>query len=249
MRLLCEQLLDEGEVQAPPTPMRILASLRGICEVKIGDQPFAGVLAPSESGLIVQVRRADAPERQRFTIGHETGHTLLPGFREARQYRCNGGPNWLERMCDVAGGELLLPRRLFEPMMVEGDFALETVEGLARLFDASIEACARRVVSLHPEPALLLVLSDRHKPAEAGREDTLPSKLRLDYSFRQGSWPFLMAHKSVSESCLGRALEGEILNETGSIDELCSDPVGAVDISAKRYGRKGRVLALVRRTK
>lgn len=249
MRMLCEQLLDEGEVQGPPTPVKLLASLRGIKDIQAAEQPFAGVLAPCEDGLAVRVRRADGRERQRFTICHESGHTLLPGFRQARQYRCNGEQTWLERMCDIAGAELLLPKRFFAPRAAAGDFDLKTVEELAWLFDASVEATARRAVALHSEPAMLLVLSDRHKPAEKGREEECPTRLRLDYSVRQGDWPFVMPHKSAAESGLGRAFEGEILNETGSIDELCADAVGAVRISAKRYGTKGRVLALVRRAK
>lgn len=249
IRVLCEELLEEGEVAGPPTPLEMLASLRGINDIEAVDQPFAGVLAPHEGGLAVRVRRADARPRQRFTIGHETGHTLLPGFRQARQYRCNGEQTWLEQMCDVAGAELLLPRRFFVPLMAAGDFSLDTVEKLARVFEASVEASANRTVALHPEPAMLLVLSERHKPSEAGHEDELPARLRLDYSIRQGEWPFVLPHKSASDTGLGRALQGEILDEQGSIDELCADAIGAVRISAKRYGRNGRVLALVRRAK
>jgi len=247
MRLLCEELLEQGEVEEPPTPVKMLASLRGINDIQVIDQPFAGVLAPSEGGLAVMVRRADGRERQRFTICHESGHTLLPGFRQQRQYRCNGERTWLERMCDIAASELLLPKRFFEPRLKEGDFDLKTVEELSGVFDASIEASARRAVSLHEEPALLLVLSDRHKPSEKGREADCPTKLRLDYRVGHGEWPFMPQHKSASESGLSRALAGELIDETGSIDELCSDDIGPVHISAKRYGRDGRVLALVRR--
>ncbi len=249
MRLLCEQLLDEGEVTGPPTPVEMLASLRGISDIKVANQPFAGVLAPCEDGLAVRVRRADGRERQRFTICHESGHTLLPGFRQNPQFRCNGERTWLERMCDVAGAELLLPKRFFAPQLAEGNFDLDTVEELARMFDASIEASARRAVMLHSEPAMLLILSDRHKPAETGHEEECPTRLRLDYSVRRGDWPFIKRHKSASAAGLARALEGEILDEIGSIDELCSDAIGAVRISAKRYGRNGRVLALVHRAK
>lgn len=247
MRLLCEQLLDEGEVEGPPTPVEMLASLRGITDIEVAEQPFAGVLAPGANGLAIRVRRADGRERQRFTICHEAGHTLLPGFRQRRQYRCNGERTWLERMCDVAGTELLLPKRFFEPRMAAGDFNLSTVEELAWAFDASIEASARRAISLHPEPALLLVLSERHKPSESGREQELPKKLRLDYSVSQGGWPFLLRHKSASVEGLARTLEGEILDEEGSIDELSSTPIGPVKLNAKRYGKQGRVLAMVRR--
>src|SRR5262245_12501176 len=48
MRLLCEDLLEEGEVVEPPTPVKMLASLRGINDIQVVDQPFAGVLAPAD---------------------------------------------------------------------------------------------------------------------------------------------------------------------------------------------------------
>lgn len=249
MRLLCEELLSEAEVTEPPTPLKMIASLRGIREIRSADQPYAGILTPGDAGFTVAVRKGDGHERQRFTIGHETGHTLLPGFRDARQLRCEGPRNWLERMCDVAGSELLLPRRLFSPMMAEGNFDLGTIEAIGEAFEASVEATARRAVALHTGPALLLVLSERHKPTEAGSEEKLAPKLRVDYAVPHGEWPFALRHKSANEKGLGRVLEGEILDGRGNIDELLADEVGPVQISAKRYGRKGKVLALVRRVK
>lgn len=247
MRQLCTDLLEKAEIVEPPVPVRMLASLRGIASIEEAEQPFAGMLQPGDDGFEVFVRRRDGRERQRFTIGHETGHTLLPGFHEARQYRCDGPRDWLEQMCDVAGAELLLPKHLFEPLAAESRLDLPTAERLAGQFEASIEATARRAVSLNELPAMLVVLSERHKPTEAGREEDLPARLRVDYHVAKGEWPFIPQHKSASEDGLARTLEGEFLDEYVSIDELCTEPVGRVRVSAKRYGSKGRVLALIER--
>jgi uncharacterized protein DUF955 len=247
MRRLCESLLEEAEVVEPPVPVKMLASLRGIASIEEAEQPFSGLLRPGEQGFEVRVRRGDGYERQRFTICHEAGHTLLPGFREARQFRCNGPRNWLEKMCDVAGAELLLPKYLIDPRLTGSRLDLKTVQQLSDQFEASIEATARRAVALADRPAMLIVLSERHKPIEAGRESELPAKLRVDYSVTQGKWPFVLRHKSAGNDGLARTLQGEIVDECGSIDELCAQSLGEVRINAKRFGREGRVLALIER--
>lgn len=247
MRRLCQEMLEEAEVSEPPVPVRMLASLRGIASIEEVEQPFAGMLQPGDSGFEVRVRRRDGRRRQRFTICHEAGHTLLPGFRQARQFRCNGERSWLERMCDVAGAELLLPCDLLRPLLPEKGLDLKVVEKLADAFEASVEATSRRAVSLSRGSTMMLVLSERHKPSEAGREDELPAKLRVDYRIANGNWPFVPQHKSADEDGLARALQGEIIDEVANIDELCAEPLGEVRISAKRYGANGRVLALVER--
>src|SRR5262245_38631122 len=110
---VCEEILEEAEA-TPPIPVELIASLRGISRIERRDQPWAGVLNPNASGgLEVAVRATDAYERQRFTICHEAGHTLFPGFHEQRRFRCNGERTRLEQLCDCAAGELLLPRRMF----------------------------------------------------------------------------------------------------------------------------------------
>lgn len=248
MRRLCQGMLEEAEVLEPPVPVKMLASLRGIARIEEVDQPFAGMLQSGDSGFEVRVRRRDGKRRQRFTICHEAGHTLLPGFREARQFRCNGERSWLERMCDVAGAELLLPYELFRPLLPRKGLDLSAIEELAEIFEASVEATSRRAVSLSRGSMMMLVLSERHKPTELDRDDQVPPKLRFDYRITSGDWPFIPRHKSASEEGLARALQGEIIDEVASIDELCTEPLGEVRISAKRYGAKGRVLALIERS-
>ncbi len=248
---VCDEILLAADAE-PPVKVEVIASLRGIARVESRDQPWAGMLAPSPSGsgLLVTVRASDGYERQRFTICHEAGHTLFPGFYEERQFRCNGSKTRLEQLCDCAACELLLPRRFFVPDLGQISFGWQSVEDLANRYEASIEATSNRLIDLWAgEPALFMVLRERHKPSEQGREDTAEPLLRLDYCHGSegAAWPYSLTHKSASEdSPLNAAFRGEDVAAIGNVDDFFVSPIGPVEIHARRYGSGGRVLALIR---
>jgi len=243
---LCEDLLDEAAVE-PPVNVELLASMRGITRIEQRLQPWSGVLAPASSGLVVGVRAFDGVERQRFTVLHEAGHTLLPGFAEARHYRCSGPKSREEQLCDIAASELLLPRRHFVRDLQDAAPGLAGIEALAASYGASIEATALRAVDLQRDATMRLVFRVAHKPSERGHEDEHEPKLRVSWSHGRGDWPYVRQHKSVSdESPFRRAHEGELVDEVGAIGDLASGESEAVRISARRYGNDGRVLALLR---
>jgi hypothetical protein len=247
---VCNEIVSAADAE-PPVKVEVIASLRGITRVERRDQPWAGMLAPAPfgSGLLITVRASDGHERQRFTICHEAGHTLFPGFHDRRQFRCNGRKTQLEQLCDRAASELLLPRRFFLPDLQKSSFGWQCVENLASRYEASIEATSNRLIDLWPgEPALFMVLQERHKPSERGREDIAGPRLRLDYCHASpGAWPYALQHKSASEdSPLHAALEGEDVAALGNVDDFFLSPIGPVEIHARRYGSGGRVLALIR---
>jgi hypothetical protein len=248
MRTLCERLLDAAE-ERPPVDVLLLASMRGIVRVEQCEQPFAGMIAHDGAGLVVHVRTMDGWERKRFTILHEAAHTFLPGFAEAPQFRCEppGPKTRIEKLCDIAASQLLLPRRYFERDLAGAAFGLDGVEELAERYQASVEATALRTVDLWPEPAMLLVFRVAHKPSERGREQECEPKLRLAYAHKDHTWPFMRRGKSVEpESPFSRAYGGEFVDEVVELGPLTGRDVGPLEISARRYGY-GRVLALVRR--
>jgi hypothetical protein len=245
VRRLCEDLIDESAV-APPVNVELLASMRGITRVEQRLQPWSGVLAPERGGLVVGVRALDGVARQRFTVLHEAGHTLLPGFADTRQYRCSGPKTREEQLCDIAASELLMPRRFFVGDLRQAAPGLEGIEPLAASYEASIEATALRAVDLHQDAAMLLVFRVAHKPSERGHEDEHEPKLRMSWSHGRGGWPYMRQHKSVSDgSPIQRAHEGELVDEVGTLGDLVGGEPGPVMISARRYGNDGRVLALV----
>lgn len=245
VRRLCDDLILEAGVR-PPVNVRLLASMRGIARVEEREQPWAGVLAPLDGQFVVGVRASDGAERQRFTVLHEAGHTLLPGFAESSQYRCNGPKTREEQLCDIAASELLLPHRFFRDDLRAARPGLAGVEDLASEYEASIEATALRTADLSEVPTALIVMRMAHKPVERGHEASCEPKLRVAWSHAQGNWPYLPRHKSADdESSFFRAYNGEVVDEVGHLGDLTNGGRDPVRISARRYGNDGRVLALV----
>jgi hypothetical protein len=113
MRLCCQQLLDEnGQKHGPVSLGRLLAALGARDEVR----PLSteGKLKIDKEGYLICVREGIQWERRRFTVAHELGHILLcealkdrPQALRALQDRSQ----WkaVERLCDQAAAELLMP--------------------------------------------------------------------------------------------------------------------------------------------
>ena len=244
VRAICEQLLVESGVVAPVNvglSPRCAASSRS----RSTRRSTRGCWSTQPGGMVAHVRSGDSPARRRFTILHEAGHTLLPGYVEAMHYRCAGPRTLEEQLCDVAASELLFPRKSFRGDLAAAGFGNQAA-GSWPTVPASMEATAVRSVDLWPSAALLLVLKRAHKPAEAGREGEAEPKLRLAWGYGKGSWPYSRKHKSATdESPFARAHAGELIEEIGTLGDLIAGDVGPVRISARRYGADGRVLAMV----
>jgi hypothetical protein len=245
VRAICDRLLIESGVRAPVN-VELLASMRGIARVAEAAQGPAGMLVHRDGQMIAHIRAGDSRPRKRFTILHEAGHTLLPGYVQSPQFRCAGPRTLEEQLCDHAASELLFPRSTFATDLIQAGFGTEPTKELAGVYEASIEATAVRGVDLWPEDALLLVLRVTHKPVEAGHEHELEPKLRLAWAHCKGDWPFTLRHKSVGEaSPFSRALTGELIEEGGSLGELAVADAGPLRVTARRYGADDRVLAMI----
>jgi hypothetical protein len=247
VRKICERLLVESGVVAPVN-VGLLASMRGIVRIEQHPQVHAGMLVHEPGGMVAHIRSGDSPARRRFTVLHEAGHTLLPGYVETSHYRCGGPRTWEEQLCDLAASELLFPRSSFSADLIAAGFGTGPAGELANHYEGSVEATAVRSVDLWPDEALLLVLKQAHKPAEAGLENQVEPRLRLAWSYGKGSWPFSRKHKSADDdSPFARAHSGELVEEVGSLGGLVAEDAGPVRISARRYGADGRVFAMVTR--
>lgn len=231
---ICENVLDEAGA-APPVHDGMLASLCGIAKVQTAQQSVAGMLANVDGRLVATVRVTDSAERRRFTVLHEAGHTLLPGFdRGAVYHRCAGETTHEERLADVAAAELLLPRRFFLPDLLVCGPSLEDVPELAGRYQSSIQAAALRMVNLWPSRIALLAFKHATKPTRPSD----PPVARLQWGFTgAGHWPHRLKHKSVAPgSPIDRAMSGELIDETASVDELFGGSVGAHRVQARMFG-------------
>lgn len=139
-------------------------------------------LGAAEAGYTVEVKGKrhihvngkDSEERQRFTTCHEAAHidlglpsehTALPWWSYARR-----PPN--EIFCDVYAAELLLPYKLFKPLVDKSEISLSAVDGLARDFVASTTATGSRFATFAAAPCAF-VLSEKGKVRYASRSKAL----------------------------------------------------------------------------
>jgi IrrE N-terminal-like domain len=240
----------------PPVRLDVVASYQGIEDVRTEPSPWAGSLFVDGERLVIQVRSSDSAGRQRFSGFHEVGHTFLPGFTLATQFRCDpgGAPGEqarVEALCDLAAGELLLPRHFFRQDLVGAPFGMATVAVLADRYQASLEATALRFVDFWPEEALFVVLEVETKPSEPR---ALP-RPRVRYAHGSGRWPFLPRHKSAADgSLLASVLDGGSVRGSSRLDGLVREFSEDVDLTAElfpfvdaRGTPRDRILALYRR--
>jgi hypothetical protein len=245
----------------PPISLETVASYQGITNVSSTALPNAGCLLtnPSTGRSEIRLRAGDPLSRRRFTGFHEVAHTFMPGYQLRIQWRCDPPTTDqaqadVEALCDVAAGEMLLPKRFVSADLVDASFGIRTVINLADRYEASLEASAHSFVTLWPEDCLLIVAEVANKPSEAGNP-TAPAKLRVSYAWRRGDWPFIRRHKSFSgDDPLQRALAGEIVDETTTVDEVSATRLNDLHVSARlcpytdaRGTRHDRVLAFYRR--
>jgi Zn-dependent peptidase ImmA (M78 family) len=179
---LAEQLGRDCEVE-PPVDMSLVASMQGVSEITETLSGHSGCLITTPEGLRIELSATDSWRRQRFTIGHEVSHTLLPGFELERNFRCNPGGSSprqgqsvnVEWLADVGASELLLPRRFVRDSFAEEPFGWDTIEAVANDYTASLEASARRFVRLSATPAIfarLVLATSKDNPIPALRVRT-----------------------------------------------------------------------------
>jgi hypothetical protein len=149
------------------------------------DEP--GYSFESNAKHYICVNGKDSDERRNFTACHEIAHIAL-GLPSEHQ----AGPWWSyakrspnEIACDVFAAELLLPYKLFKPLIDKSDISLSAVDGLAKDFVASTMATGSRFATMARSPCAF-VLSEQGKVRYASRSAALrdarawiPSRMEL----------------------------------------------------------------------
>jgi hypothetical protein len=147
--------------EGPPFDVGELASLCGLT-VSYDAELHADQDACVMPGLIL-LNPAKPRVRQRYSLAHEVGHTLFPDYsaelkRAGRLWRRDGDESEFEQLCQVAGAELLMPLGPFRHAVELEGHDLASVLRLADVFDASLEAIARRLVETETTQAIGLLI-------------------------------------------------------------------------------------------
>jgi hypothetical protein len=188
----------------PPLNMLALASFRGL-RLSNDDPRYSAdsEIAPEADGRVVlRVNKQRPASRQRFSIGHEIGHTLFPDYHLAVQCRRTTArgevdpDDGIETLCDVAASEFLFPIAWFGDRIADMKLSADAIAALANDCQASRDATVRRLVEVSEEPLAAIYFSWKLKPTEvrevqhsqrqrslsAALRRRLPTpKLRVDY--------------------------------------------------------------------
>ena len=151
---LCRELLEEVGARVP-VDVAVLASARGVSEVREAEQEEAGCILFEGDRLVIQVRARDPETRRRFTVCHEICHTFFPALGARRVDETVGEfseADPIEYLCDVGAAELLMPRQPFCSEMPEGDLRVDDVLRLADCFRSGPQATSIRLAGLHTGP-------------------------------------------------------------------------------------------------
>lgn len=159
---------------SPPIPVREIAAALDIYEIR--EEQLSGLegglITPedkSEGAILVNSNRPET--RKRYTISHELGHYLNPwhkstnpeGFRcsskdmAIEQFQTNNRLQRMEVEANEFAAALLMPMRFVHSFMRQRMGAdLEHILSMAKKFEVSREAAARRYVVANDEPAAVV---------------------------------------------------------------------------------------------
>lgn len=162
---MVEDLLKESGITEPPIQIEQIAKKRGLAvrKEKIPDSDISGFLFRRGRDVFIGVNASHSPARQRFTIAHELGHTLLHGGpREElhvdrgfevkfRDRRSSEGTDLEEREANLFAAEILMPRSFIAKDMLNADVDLvddDFVDKLSSHYGVSNQALVFRLANL-----------------------------------------------------------------------------------------------------
>lgn len=176
--------------------LKIIASLRGLTVAPMNVERWKG--EPRDAVLVPNGRTKGQilynplrpPGRVAFSVAHEISHTFFPNTLIGARFRDLTAPdsreaNELERLCDLAASELLMPTEEFIAE-AHGFFTLARTEELAEKFGGSFEATVFRLATASPGVAIAGLLRYRRRLDEE-RKLTAATQQLLFHDLRHAS--------------------------------------------------------------
>lgn len=136
-----------------PVPLEAIARAAGIIEIRYQTlDAFEGVLAANAEKTqgAIAINSKSWPQRQRFTIGHELGHFMLPRHNHFMEcstsdMKNHSGLDPIEAEANAFSAQLLMPEPLFSCHPDYPEFPdCRALFSLAEHCDVSFKACVYR---------------------------------------------------------------------------------------------------------
>jgi len=209
-----EQIVEEIVRQNPdltlPVPIEEIARLAGISKIEgLLNEGFEGALVTNsaKSNGVIFYNERSIKSRQRFTIGHELGHFLLPWQRNSN-FQCKSvdigigsatNAEWEIQANRFSADILMPPSILKQKLLVCGEPEMTHIIQLQKEFDTSMEMTARRLVEMSEYPCAVVFSKDN----------------KVRYFWRSEYFPYWLCVKKGSD--LPRVSQSK--NNTSDIDE------------------------------
>ena len=152
-----------------PTDVRALARTIGIQEVRLLPLSMRGRIVRESFGIVAELNQLLSWREQRFVLAHEIAHILL-----ARDLT-NAGPesifgstraknsySYVERLCDFAAREILIPENAIRKELKSRPFSLDFAVTLAAEADCDVEVVAECICDLPGWRELLFLFCRRN---------------------------------------------------------------------------------------
>lgn len=139
----------------------------------------------AHGGILLAASRM--PERQRYSLGHELGHFLIPSHRPTREHpfqcsladfhlldeRDRDQRRRIEAEANRFAAQLLMPPARVRQLIGQGEASLQGIVAMAREFRVSKEAMARAWVDANRNPTAIVVL-EHGRVRRRYRDDDFP---------------------------------------------------------------------------
>src|SRR5215213_2058735 len=156
----------------PDIPVDVEALARAV-GIEISPLPpkagcLEGALVPDRDRFVLYLRSGVSPQRLRFSLAHEIGHTLFYSPPPIRKHQigilAQDEINAEERICNMLASALLIPSEVLQRMFTLKQMAdpwgeLLYLEHVARTFKVSLPVLIRRIayVAVKAIPSLVLI--------------------------------------------------------------------------------------------
>jgi Zn-dependent peptidase ImmA (M78 family) len=196
MVLATQQILATHEVTLPFSLQSLFPTL-GVDKVVPYTRlsPSLTTLRQGANGYEIHLGKQDSRlwRRQRFTVAHELGHLILMQTLDERHlqaiHKSVDAYQHMERLCDIAARELLMPHTLFQQRLVAGGLTTENLRALYDTFFVSHSAMLLRIAEVIPNSAIFLWKSYASTP-----HAEIAVRLYQAYPYAKGILPTLPRH-------------------------------------------------------
>ncbi|MGH1432578.1 MAG: ImmA/IrrE family metallo-endopeptidase [Neptuniibacter sp.] len=167
---IVKEIFDQNPQLSGRVPLEEIAEAVGIREIRYHslDGIEGALLAnPEKTKGIVVIDDGSRYHRQRFTLGHELGHFLIPKHGHemscasadlnANIHKGINSEKRIEAEANQFSAELLMPIHLFTTTpQFRSEPSIVAIDQISRYFDVSFQTCANRYIDLQTDPVAVV---------------------------------------------------------------------------------------------